>query len=116
MRSPVWAWLRLATAALYCSCRAVSSRSSPESTISFSGVAWIELSRVERLPWIVALSSAMNFSRSSIGASSAPSSVRGAAALPSASGSARAARCWSTRPCSAAMRFCRIRTWGLVGL
>ena len=45
MRSPTWAWPRLATAALYCVAAALSrSRSSPASTISLAGVAWIEAS------------------------------------------------------------------------
>ena len=57
------------------------------------GVAWIEASSSASVSSITAFSSAMNFSRSSIGASSTSSSVSGSAALPSASGSARAARC-----------------------
>ena len=81
MRSPTWAWPTLATAALYWFWVLASSRSSPASTCSLAGVAWIDLSRSSRVFSIVASSSAMNFSRASIGASSTSSSEVGGAGL-----------------------------------
>ena len=114
MRSPTWAWPVLATAALYWFWVLASSRSSPASTCSLAGVAWIDLSRSSRVFSIVASSSAMNFSRASIGASSTSSSEAGAAALPSGPGTERASRCSSTSFCSAASWFSSMRIRGLV--
>ena len=115
MRSPTWAWPTLATAALYWFWVLASSRSSPASTCSLAGVAWIDLSRSSRVFSIAALSSAMNFSRASIGASSTSSSEVGGAALPSGPGTERASRWSSTSFCSAASWLSSMRIRGLVG-
>ena len=87
-----------------------------EITISFFGIASIEPSSSASLASSVVFSSAMYFSRSSIGASSTSSSESGAAGWPLASGTARAARCSSTSASSAVIWLCSSRTCGLDAL